>query len=313
MFNKIKGFFIKSGEALKTIDFMGPEFEFEDDNSSKFKSVSGFCFSVSCIIICVTIGSLFGNEIFERKEPMVNISQQFITYSDVYLDSFPIMFSFKDKFGKGLKLNELNNFIETMIYSEQMNSNGVVNDVNDYYNFIECKNINYKLYNDIFKKFLIKDNEEEYYFCLDQKQTNLYFSNSYLALNSTNFNFVFKKCQNNCDNKMEEILEDMLLTIIYPTSFVDIYNYTNPVLTYFEETTTKLSNFLTRRSYMRFIYNVFIADNGLINSDISSEDFISLDSVVPDDLLHIKEGPKKNVLFWLALESPKVKKLFNRK
>ena len=48
MFNKIKGFFIKSGEVLKTIDFMGPEFEFEDDNSSKFKSVSGFCFSFSC-------------------------------------------------------------------------------------------------------------------------------------------------------------------------------------------------------------------------------------------------------------------------
>lgn len=297
---------------VKQLDFIGPEYRFEEDSSSRYQSFAGFLFSLLCGISCVIIGTFFGKEIYEKKLPAVNISQQFVKNSDIFLNEFPIMFSFLSSKGDEIKLNDIYKYLDVEIYSQSMDEKGIVSVDENIYKFDHCHNVKFNRYNDLVNDKL-KNALNKSLFCLENTNSSLYFSNSYLSLNSTNFNFVIKKCSQNCAPDYENMIENMLVSVIYPTSFVDIYNYTTPILTYLDELTTQTSNFLTRRTYFRFIYNIFVSNNGIVFDDYISNEFAALYSVVPDDLVFANNGPNKDILFWLALESPKINNLYNRK
>lgn len=308
---KLKNCYNNILEGVKNLDFIGPRFEFENEDSSRFKSVGGFIFSFIIILSCFIIGFLFGNEIYLKQNPIVSISQEITKYSDVYLKDFPIMFSFTTAQGKNLKLNDLRKYFVLEIYMQNMDFEGIVHKPTENYSMEVCDESKYRKYSDLvsIKK---KQNKNKEFLCISH-DSDSYFSNGYLQTNSTNFNFIVKKCIQNCSQDIDNIIENMLITIIYPTSFVNFYNFIKPVDLYLDEMTTQSSNFLTRRSYMRFTYNGLNSDNGILLEDIQKENFISLASVVPDDLVYNKEGPSKDTLFWLALESPRIRGLISRK
>lgn len=306
-----KTFVERVSDLCKSLDFLGPDFRFEKSSSAQFQSISGFLFSSVCGIACIVMGLFFGKEVYEKKEPIINISSAFVQYSDVYLDEFPVMFAFIASNGTSLSLETINRYMKVELFEQTMKENGVVKEITDYYGFDNCTNVKFKKYQDMVEKRL---NGSQNLLCVNQQDKRLMFSNAYLALNSTNFNFVFRKCMSgSCPKDINEVIENMLITVIYPTSFVDIFNYPKPVDTYFDEATTQASNFLKRRVYMRFIYNKFTDDRGVVFNTFVPQDFVQLLSVVPDDLLYPKEGPFKDILFWLALESPKISNLFSRK
>lgn len=306
-----KSFIQRISDYCKAMDFLGPDFKFEKSSSAQFQSISGFLFSSICGIACIVMGIFFGKEVYEKKEPIINISSAFVQYSDIYLDEFPVMFAFIASNGTSLNLDTINRYMKVELFEQTMGENGVVKDIKDYYGFDNCTNIKYKKYEDMVEKRL---NGSQNLLCVDQKEKRLMFSNAYLALNSTNFNFVFRKCIGaSCPRDLDEVIENMLITVIYPTSFVDIFNFKKPIDTYFDEATTQASNYLKRRVYMRFIYNKFTDDRGIVFNNFVPHDFVQLLSVVPDDLLHPTKGPFKDILFWLALESPKISNLFSRK
>lgn len=307
-----KSFLERVSDLCKSMDFLGPDFRFEKSSSAQFQSISGFLFSSVCGIACIVMGMFFGKEVYEKKEPIINISAAFVEYSDIFMDEFPIMFSFFAANGTSLNLETINRYMRINNYEQTMDDKGVVKEITDIYGFDNCTNVKFKKYEDMFKNRLNSTNPN--LLCVDQKEKRLMFSNSYLALNSTNFNFVFKKCVGaGCPADTDSVIENMLITVIYPTSFVDIFNYKRPILTYFDEATTQASNYLKRRVYMRFIYNTFTDDTGVVFNNYVPQNFVQLLSVVPDDLLHPTTGPFKDILFWLALESPKISNLFSRK
>lgn len=298
-------------EGAKNLDFLGPKFEFENDDSSRFKSIGGFVFSLLVIISCFIIGFLFGNEIYLKQNPIVSISQEITNYSDVYLHNFPLMFTFTTAEGKNLKLVELKQYIDIYVYGQNMDLEGIVYEPTKYYEMEVCNERKYQMYSELVEQK--KKNQKNKEFLCIKHDSDAYFSNSYLSTNSTNFNFIIKKCVQNCSDDLYKVIENMLITVIYPTSFVNFYNYTKPVESYLDEMTTQSSNYLTRRSYMRFTFNGLNSDNGILLEDIIKENYISMTSVVPDDLVYNKEGPSKDTLFWLALESPRIRGLISRK
>lgn len=307
-----KSFLERVSDICKSMDFLGPDFRFEKSSSAQFQSVSGFLFSSVCGIACIVMGMFFGKEVYEKKEPIINISAAFVEYSDIFMDEFPVMFAFFAANGTSLSLETINRYMRINNYEQTMDDKGVVKEIVDIYGFDNCTNVKFKKYEQMFKERINGTNPN--LLCLDQKDKRLMFSNAYLALNSTNFNFVFKKCVDaGCPADTDAVIENMLITVIYPTSFVDIFNYKRPILTYFDEATTQASNYLKRRVYMRFIYNTFTDDTGVVFNNYVPQNFVQLLSVVPDDLLHPKTGPFKDILFWLALESPKISNLFSRK
>lgn len=314
MSSSIRECFSKLINSTKHLDFVGPKYEFENDNSTRFQTIGGFCFSFLIIMSCSIIGFLFGKEIYEKKNPIVSISQEFVSFSDVYLNEFPLMFTFTTKNGTNLDLDSLNGLIEPIIFSQKMDLKGIVHDIKDFYSFEKCDEKRFKKYSNLVSSK--RESSDKTLICIKFDE-NTFFSNYYLSNNSSNFNIMLKKCIKNdtemCNNDVDIIIEDMLITVIYPTSFVNFLNFSNPVDIYLDEMTTQSSNYLTRRSYMRFSYNGFTSDNGIILTDVKNENFISLISVVPDDLVYNKEGFSKDALFWLALESPRIKNLISRR
>lgn len=303
-------------KSLLDIDFIGPQYYFECNNSSRFKSIQGSCFSFLTILTCFIIGLIVGEEIVQKSHPIVSISQEFVSFSDVVIKEFPIMFHLMTKEGVSLKLDNVSSYLETLIYIVSMDINGKVINHEKNYKLEDCNPSHYSKYskysNLVEKKISQRPNIN--YLCIIHDDEVL-FSNSYFAVNSTNLNFLLKKCDNKanvCAEDLEDIVEGMTITLSYVNSFVNFYDYEKPVVTYLDELTTQISLFLSRRSYMRFVYNAFETDIGLLIDEKVRQNFIYLDSIVPDDLNLIEKGPEKNVLFWLALESPKLRNLISR-
>lgn len=305
----------KIKKKLLKLDFIGPEYFLESNDTSRFQSFQGLFWSFLAVTTCITIGYMFGKEIYQRKSPNVSISQEFVSYSDVYVNEFPIMFSFISTNGTSLSAKNIHKYYEPLIYFVSMNTNGQVLDIDKYYDFEDCDPTHYSKYSDLVKvKMAEKPNIN--YLCMKHDDNSM-FSNSYFAVNSTNLNYKIKKCNttrasSNCADDLPTTVQDMLITITYVTSFVDFYDFGDPVNTYLDELTTQASLYLTRRSYLRFVYNAFESDNGILLEDKSRKEFIYLDSLVPDDLLLNYQGPDTDVLFWLALESPKLRNLIAR-
>lgn len=306
----LKNIFLKA-------DFIGPQFSLEHNDTTRFQSWQGFSLSTIVITVCTTLAFMFGQEIYRRKTPIVSISQEFVQYSDVWMKEFPLMFSFILINGTSLTFNNFEQYIEPSIYMASMDEKGLVHEPDKFFKFQNCNPNRYIKYSDIVKEKITLQPDRTF-LCMDHDDLSN-FSNTYFAANSTNLNFVLKNCNASRSGKLcadeDEIaktVENMLVTITYVTSFVDFYNFTNPVFTYMDEMTTQASNFLTRRSYLRFVYNAFESDNGILLEDKTRTEFIYLNSIVPDDLNKVDKGPNKDVLFWLSLESPKLRNLTAR-
>lgn len=297
------------------LDFAGPEYYFESNDSSRFQSVAGLIFSILGIATCLSIGFMFGQEIYKRKSPNVSISQEFVQYSDVLMKEFPIMLSFITTNGTSLSAQNFNNYFDPYIFFITMDDLGNVQKADKYYDFESCDPSHYTKYSDLVtKKIASKPNTN--YLCM-KHDIDSAFRNSYYSLNSTNLNFKIKKCNVNmkdniCSEDINDVIHDMLITITYVTSFVDFYDFSDPVITYMDELTTQANLYLTRRSYLRFVYNAFESDNGMLLEEKNRQEFIYLNSIVPDDLLLNYQGPDTDVLYWLALESPKLRNLTAR-
>lgn len=305
--------------ALK-MDFIGPQFTLENNDASRFQSWQGLIWSIIAVATCATIGFMFGQEIYQRNNPMVSISQEFISYSDVWVKEFPLMFSFISTNGTSLNEDNLDNYFDTMIYMASMDNEGRFKDYEEVYKFEKCDSSKYTKYRKDVEE-MINNKPKVNFLCMKHDEKS-YFSNSYFAVNSTNLNYIVKACSkfSNSNKKKKcaeredlvNTVENMLITITYVTSFVDFYNFTDPVRTYMDEMTTQASLYLTRRSYVRFVYNAFQSDDGILLEKKYRKDFIYMDSVVPDDLNVANSGPNKDVLFWLACESPKLRNLIAR-
>lgn len=342
MFNITKNWEIIKKYIIK-IDFIGPEYFLENNDSSRYQSISGTVISVLTIISCFTISMLFGNEIYEKKNPIVSISQEFTTYSDIHLEYFPFMVTVTSPDKHSFSKEDLRNYVHLEIASDVMSVDGTITRGNQYFDFELCDPNKFKNQRDreSISKYL-KEKSTSNYFCVVYDK-NTMFSNSYYSNNSTNINFYVKKCltkemidariktpseyeylkssnstiqelrtQRVCPSDMPLKVQDAQFTVVYINSIANFNNFDQPISTSIEEATTLISLHLLRRVYMRFTYNKFITDVGILLEEKVVNNFINLFSVVPDDLLLNKEGLDKEILIWLALESPKVSTIISR-
>lgn len=302
---------------LLKFDLVGPEYILENNDSSRFQSSQGLVWTIIAFMICLGVSYMFGKEIYLRKSPNVSISKEFISYSDIWVKEFPIMFSFISTNGTSLTAENFHSYFVPYIYFISMNNNGRVQNKDKYFDFESCNPDHYTKYSDLVREKM-NNKPNINYLCMKHDDYSM-FSNSYFAVNSTNLNFKIKKCIDSknpiCtrdENDLKNTVEDILITITYVNSFVDFYNFHNPVKTYLDELTTQVSLYLTRRTYFRVVYNAFESDNGILLEEKIRREFIYLDSIVPDDLLLKYQGDNSDVLFWLALESPKLRNLTTR-
>lgn len=80
---------------ITKIDIIGPSINLEHENKSTFKSYEGGCISIFILICFAVFIFVFGQEIYQRRNPNVTASSSKLQYSDIILDSIPFLFSLK--------------------------------------------------------------------------------------------------------------------------------------------------------------------------------------------------------------------------
>ena len=89
-------------DYFRKVDIFGQEIGFEENQSSKFKSVQGAIFTSIVIIVCSVICFLFGQEVYLRKQANVRLSKKLIEPAStiIRVNENPFIFSIVDKFGR---------------------------------------------------------------------------------------------------------------------------------------------------------------------------------------------------------------------
>lgn len=87
--NKMNSLF----ETARKIDLFGKLYIFEEKDHQKFTTVLGTLLTFIIIITCIVIGFLFGQEVYQRKNPTVLNSTEKIDFSRINLSEFPIFFA----------------------------------------------------------------------------------------------------------------------------------------------------------------------------------------------------------------------------
>lgn len=75
---------------LSELDFLGDQIGLEHNQSTRFKSVVGGLYSLLIFIASSVIGVLFSYELFARNNPIVVLSREATSNSQINFGGFPI-------------------------------------------------------------------------------------------------------------------------------------------------------------------------------------------------------------------------------
>ena len=296
--------FHKLGNYIKIVDFIGPKFSVESDDSQNFTSIQGGILTLIIILVTVGLGFMFGKEIYERKKPNVSNSVESVNESVVYLNEFPLLF-FLASPTTGKIIPNYRDYFDTKIFAVTMSAEGKV--TFDYKNDFEyCQANKFKKFKNLVENILNKTDPNTH-ICVNFDE-KVHFSNAFFALNSTNINLGLKKCDKSlrkCADDLDVVLKDILVSMYYIDSTLDTTNFLKPVETFLNLITVQLSDTLLKRNYLRFQTNILISDNGWIIEDKKETLIPLLSSIVPDDIRIFESGEDKNLMYLISLEAPK--------
>lgn len=339
----------KHNKLIKNLiymDFLGPMYGFEDNDSLRFKSFQGSLLSLIIVVLVTTASFMFGKEIYQKQLPTVSVNSEFLSESKIYFKYFPIIFHFSTI--NGTDIIDFTPFLELVSFSIQTDLSNKVTTTYDNLNLTSCSNKSFTTNknngnnkgNDnqtLMQKANNKLDSSNTYFCIDFEDDD-FFKNENLSTNSVSYNFGFKLCKSNnsitsmtnssLDNNtnyctgvikssseeaiLDYRIEDILISVYYVNSYVDYYNSTKPIQSYWENINYKLSNTYLRRSYMKFLNNQFNSDNGWLFEKIETFDYIQLQTILPDSMLLSDSGIEDDLVYLLTLESPRFRAVIKR-
>lgn len=213
------------------MDFIGPKFSFELEDSNHFQSVQGGLLTTLVGMVAFVIWFLFSKEIYERKTPNVSNAIETVPDSVVYFNEFPLIF-FLSSPTTGKKIKNYRDYFDTSIFGITMNPAWVVTADSSTYDFAFCDSSKFKKYKNLVEDVLTKDTKDTF-LCMNF-DNKAQFSNAFFALNSTNMNLWLRKCDKNqrkCADDLDVVLKDILVWMYYIDSSVDTSNFLNPVST----------------------------------------------------------------------------------
>ena len=85
------------------LDFLGHVLGFENDESFRYNTSQGAIISVLLIICTTAISLIFGQELYQRKNPSVTTSKEIVNNTFISLNELPIILTFHDSLGNEIK------------------------------------------------------------------------------------------------------------------------------------------------------------------------------------------------------------------
>ena len=298
---------------FKKIDFVGQEFKFEHNENKRYQTVYGAFFSMIVFISALVVVILFGREIYERKLPIISMSEEISLYSKIYFNDFPFFFSFFYENNTEIK-NPLR-FFNIYIEEHHMTQDGYLS-YNPYYSMLPYSKMkeNYTLDSqDFIEQTLDKLPNYDFY---SFNFTNETFIGSPMLTNNSNYmRFLFAFCdpqqREDCEYS-EESFRYNLPTIVSTFKFSYAYSidYEEAVKWYANSEPITVSPGSLKIHHMRFSLSKIITDKGWLLEDYEELDYVSYHSYFMDTSLSSAMDELFNYV--LLLEMPNLRKTTKR-
>ena len=294
-------------KKLRKIDSFGRDLKFEEEGSQSFKTEVGATFSLIMFVSVIVLAILFGREIYERKIPVVLVSNEIVENPRLQLSEFPIILFFTDLYGKNfvnadkyLKVEvDYINFSDNNIYSSKQ-----------YIGMLPCNPEDFTLN----KEFVVQAIENSKKpdgmtpWCINHNNT-FEIQNSWATVNSSSLMISVHACHpaNECPPDLRRQIRMMYVGVSYYNSFFNPKNYESPVSYYNDVATKQVSTGLVYDQYIRLSKDEFYSDNGWILQNTKKINAIKVQSIKEDIY-----PPYHERLTRVIFEMSKRKELVNR-
>ena len=287
---------------------------FKYDGKHQFITTFGIIFTIILYILLITLGIIYGKELWEKKSPSITSSELYYQNPgkiDLKNELF-FMLSLENEHLKPY-INESIYFAELKLYRYNPEANNI-KDSTESINLTRCNNVvneNTKYYN------LVKHLDLYNYYCIDTKRTpnniflNEYWGNKDFAMATLMIKpCYFKNDNSTCQNQVyiNEYLMDKILSFYFINNLFDGENYKNPVLPYLEEKIFYPSS-LKYTEVTLYFKHLKVSNN----KNIFLENFItnsySLDESIVNSIDSIKN---KDKIFMLTLQNKNIIKIYKR-
>lgn len=287
---------------LNKIDLFGKLFMFEEKEHQRFSTFGGIILTFIIVTTCIIIGFLFGNEIYERKDPTVIFSTEKAEQSRVNITDFPIFYAFTTKTSQNqpLAIKYLDAGLSMYEYDKNLKVTKT-----SYSGYKRCdKNMFTDKYRDYAGNILISIGGFYDLYCLVYDES-LYFKNTYTSPESTFINLALTLKSGNFTveemDERDEVMSGLFFTMVYMDSFIDSSSYNSPINYYQTTNMQQLSyNLLQRHIFNLEIVN-FITHQGWLLEDSKENDVFMVKSIQKET----SNSPRS--LLWVTICSPNIR------
>ena len=303
---------------LLHMDLFGRDLKFEENHSLSFKTTIGAMLSILVYIGIISIGILFGREIYLRKVPNISVSQEIRSISRINLNELPLVytiFSFEN-LDTSIKTEEL---FDITMFNPSLNYKNEFNVLNQSFTSTKCSKA----------KFSNKQGEQDFVtkvternlianpflplesYCLNSNE-NMYIQNSISTIDSSWITLEINKCNQinrdlvgnpiKCNINLEKYLKlNYFLIITFRNSFFDPVDYYNPQKYYEDTLTYKINPGVHNTISHNFVKNLLVTDYSWILEDFDEIEAVTLRSV------NNEIGLSQEKLITLKFDSPKMR------
>lgn len=296
------------GSLYKNLDFFGFQFNLRENGKKRYKTYTGALLSSFIWVTCIVLAFMFGVEIYERKIPMINTSEEFQESSIIYLKNMPFVFSmFTDE---GIIINNINEYITIVTSSFIIHKDYTVSYEFNKLKLKSCADVKYNRHQAFVDEAMKVGANSQ---CLDHDEST-FLKNAYTERDSSYLTVQFVKCNpqiKKCADDLDKQVASIYVQMYFLDTFIDSSNYESPVQFYGRSETQQINHKFLKRNYFRFSTNKYISDNGWILEDLKTEQYIKLSSS-RFDMAPVEGTPLEDHLYWITLESPRLRTIYKR-
>lgn len=259
----------------------------------------------------------FGRELWEKTNPSVNTSDQFLTSPPIIpKNSFNVAFS--AQLIGGYIIPDVDKYIKLSLLFTDTDSTRPMNNVTIFtpINYAYCnETVFFKQNKEDVSNFLIGD--KAYYYCIDYKDPSVsditgVFGNSTFKTWSILINY----CQNSTENfnscksreEIQQFLDNFFFHLIFSDYYVDSNDFHNPIKKTYSPKISKVSAKTSRRDIYTLKHIEYFTDVGLMLGDtISTQGFILSDS--QSEFFY---NPNTNEILKVIITNSNLKTIINR-
>lgn len=294
---------------ITKLDIVGQEYNFELNENKRHQTLPGAFLTSIIIITSLVYGFMFGQEVYLRENPSVNIRNEYLDISKIYLKDYPLLFQFYIN----SKLSD--NYIDyfdirvsslTIDYEYNLQFKTKKQLVNCLQKQKDFKAAQSNVTDQIFEKYT--------FFCIDFDEDE-YFQNKLGTQNSTYYTISISFCDytddtRNCKATPKFKSFNHYLVFAFVDNYIDSYNYENPISQYLNSVTYGFSYNVLKTFTYNFQNDLLASNSGWLLDDIINHDNVVFSGLDVDTNLSV--GESSNNLMNIIIQSNNIRKKTSR-